>query len=103
MAAIDETISAASPNSKEVSGGEISAPGSRSQTQLPTAQVVPSGVGAFEVELQHAVNGSQLDFTKIGSWDQDSETFGSVFPVSQGVFYRFRHVSGVACRVKLSG
>ena len=106
MHRIDETISTTSTKSREISGTGLSQVGSQAQATLITAQVIPSPAdGDFEVEIQGAINSpdGKRTFTSIGSWDQHDEALLSVLPISLNCSYRFIHVSGVACRVLLTG
>ena len=101
---IGEIVSAANPESKSISGAELLKASAKAQNTFITAQLTPVAAGNFEIELEAAVNtqGSSA-FTKIGSWDQDSDTRMSVLPVSMSVSYRFKRVSGVNCRCVLTG
>ena len=91
--------------SAEISGQELAWPGSKAQASTLTAQIVPSAADAnFDIDLEAAVNtlhGAQ--FTPIGKFTQNDETFASNLDFSLGCLYRFRHISGVACRVLLTG
>ena len=105
MTPIDTKVSAASQYSKNVSGSKMAQMGSKGQSSIFTAQVVPDNPnGEFEVELQGAVNSIHgAVFTKFGSFDQDSETLISAFAFSMNCLYRFKHISGGSCRVLLTG
>ena len=104
LAAIDEIIAAGSEYSNQVSGSELAQPGTKSKSTLMSAQVVPSSGGDFEIEIQGAVNSVHGPvFTKIGTIDQDSDSFMTTFPVSMNSLFRFKHNSGIACRVLMTG
>ena len=105
MPNIDQTISAANPNSESVLGADIAHADSRAQSTLISTQVIPTAEDQdFGVELHMAINSVQgLSWTKIAEWDQASKTLGAVFFISLGTHYRFEHVSGIACRVLLTG
>ena len=101
MNSIDQIITA-DGYSAVAWGSDLGQPGSRGQAATLTAQIDPVVEDAdFEVELHAAVGGHK--FKVIGRWDQDEEVLVSNFDFSAGVAYRFRHVSGTACRVLLSG
>ena len=98
-----DTVTTASPY---ISGAALLQPGAKAGNSLITAQIVPDDATAdFEVHLEAAVNsvdGGPV-FVAIGSWDQDEGTLLTIFPVSFNCLYRFVHVSGEACRVRLVG
>ena len=103
MAGIDQDL-APDEVSRAISGAEVTKPGSHAQATLISAQVIPSADEDFETHIEAAVNSIHgAQFTKIGVWDQNSEALLSVFPVSLGVLYRFRHISGPRTRVRLTG
>ena len=104
MAELDATISAASPLTEYISGTDLSNAGSRQYDRRVTAQFVPSAVGDWNVELEAKVNAIKAPaFASIGSFDQDDEALVVNFPISEGALYRFKHVSGLAVRVLLTG
>lgn len=105
MPNIDQMISAANPNSESVLGADIAHADSRAQSTLISTQVVPSAADqAFIVELHMAINSVHGPvWTKIAEWNEKSKTLGAVFFISLGTHYRFEHVSGIACRVLLTG
>ena len=102
---IDAKISPTATTSPAVSGSSLLRPGSKAQNSLITAQIIPDDPDAdFEVELEGAVNSTGVvTFAMIGFWDQDEETLVTIFPISEGCLYRFVHVSGEPCTVRLTG
>lgn len=102
---IDEIISTSSPTSAEVNGAELARSGGRAQTTQISVQVIPvTEGGRFEVHLEGSINTlSGKVWSRIGQFDSGDEVLLSVFPISQNVNYRLRHVSGVDCRVLLTG
>jgi len=102
-AAIDAVISATSQHSPHVSGAELSNRGSVNHDRQCTIQIIPRAAGNFTVQLEAAANtGADRSFNDIGEWDQDEDTLVSIVPISENVLYRFKHISGAACRVVLT-
>ena len=102
---IDDTVSTANPISRAIGGGELTRGGARAQNTLISVQVEAAQAGDFEVHLEAGVvtGNRSPDFTMIGEFTERDDVHLSVFPVSMGVRYRFRHVDGVPCRVSLTG
>ena len=102
---IDDTISSAKVYSAEVAGTDLVETGSQAQTTGVTAQVIPVADGDFEVDIEDAVVGrnGQYTFTPIGKFRNGDDALASNFPISLRCRYRFRHISGVACKVLLRG
>ena len=102
--AIDQVIGVGGDESKQISGAEIAQIGSRAQNTEVTLQIVPQAAGDFEVHIEGAINTMNgASFDSFGSYDQDSDTLFSIVPISLGCLYRFKHISGVSCRVLLTG
>ena len=102
---IDSVINTTNTTSSEESGTSLSEVGSQAQTTMISAQVVPSSNAAFEVVLEGALlpeSGSHT-FTAIGSFKNTDDTYLSTFPISIHCRYRFRHMSGIECRVLMRG
>lgn len=102
---IDSVINTTDTLSSEESGTSLSEVGSKAQTTMISAQVIPTSSAAFEVELEAALmpeSGSH-EFTPIGSFTNTDDTYLSTFPISIHCRYRFRHVSGIECRVLMRG
>ena len=93
-------ITATAPLSEAVAGLKMAEPGRRGQNTSVTAQVTPETDEDFEVSLEADAGGG---FEKIATWDQDSDTKTSIIPISLMVRYRFRHVSGTSCQVRMVG
>ena len=101
---IDEKISAASDTSDVISGQSLLQPGSRAQNSLITAQIIPDSAADFEVQLEAAVNSrARVEFDAIGEWDQNEDTLITIFPISVNCLYRFKHISGAPCQVRMVG
>ena len=96
-----------SPNSKytkNISGVELSRPGSRAQTTRITVQIIPDDPkGDYEVHLLCGVNTiSSAQMDKFATFTQDDAKVG-FFGVSQGCLYQAEHISGVGCRILMTG
>lgn len=98
------------PISTQFSGNDLAQQGSKGQATQVTAQVIPSDTDSdFRVDFQVAVvdDLGRYDFTKIGSFTEedrgDNGALASAFPISLHAFYRFEHISGIPCRVRLTG
>ena len=101
---IDEIINVGNLMSRSISGSELAARGSNSNNTQITFQIIPQNDLDFEVEVQAAVNSKHgAVYDVIALCDQDEDTLVSIIPISVGCMYRFRHVTGDACRVLLTG
>ena len=104
MADLDAKVSAVFPTTEEVSGARLLRPGSRVHDGYVTIQIIPDDDSAFQVDMEAAVNAkSSRDYDSIGSWTEEDDTLVTVVPISEGVLYRFKHISGSACRVLMTG
>ena len=104
-AVINEVISTTNTLSKSVSGGELTRTTSKAQNTQVTLQIIPlDDMAAFDVDVEAMVNtSSDPEWRAIGKYTRSDETLVSIIPISLGVRYRFRHVSGADCRVLLTG
>ena len=91
---LDDVLTSENLTSAFVSGVQLSASGSRAQTTLIAAQVIPSADDLeYVVHLEAAINSNvNVQFTKIGMFESGDEVNMSTFPVAQNVLYRFRRV-----------
>ena len=102
---IDETISATSQTSAEVSANKLYRATMEGTQQKLSVQVKPNSAAAFEVVLEggiNADNGQVVDWVEIGSWTE-TDTLLSTFDASARTMLRMRHVSGIPCRVVVTG
>lgn len=104
MAGIDDSLTEGN-TTEYLSGQELAQAGTKARSTFISAQVIPSADEEdFEVHIEGAVNSPRGPvFTMIGKIDQDSDTKLCAYPISINCLYRFRHVSGVSCRVLMSG
>ena len=101
---LNEFVSATNAISSMISGSGLARPGEKAQASNITVQVIPDDDSSFEVYLEAGINSHDgAIFTKIGEWKNTDDCLLSIFPISLNCLYRFRHVSGVQCRVKLTG
>lgn len=101
---IDEVLSSSNPTTKPLSGVSIAHGGSLGQSTTFTIQVVPPSSGAWSVSLEGGItpsNGGPPKFDPIADFDESSEQTIVTLPLTLGVQYRWRHVSGgdVTCRL----
>lgn len=106
MNEIDETISTSNPESEHLSGQAVAKEGTN-VTAWATAQVERIATsGDYEVVLEQArvPKSGSPKFRPIGDFDQTEDGMTPQnFPVNTGSLYRFRHVSGAACKVLMGG
>ena len=96
---IDEIVSTTSPESKCTNGVDLAGVGEKSQNAQVTAFVQPSvPAGSYYAVAFEMGAGSQ--FQALHGFDSYTQQ-PFTFPVTSGMLYRFRHVSGAAARVSL--
>ena len=105
-----EILTADNPLSTQYSGDKLAQQGAQGQATQITAQVIPSDADSdFRVDFEVAVvdDLGRYDFTKIGRFSEedrgDNGSLASAYPISLHAFYRFKHISGIACTVRLTG
>ena len=97
-------IDSTNPESQSKSGKELAEPGRNTTLTRITAQVVPTSEDEFQVLIEAAVNDPKgKDWEPIGEITQSSKPKLLQFDISFNVIYRFRHISGIRCKVKMVG
>ena len=108
---LDAQLSSAAALSREVSGSELLGQSMKGYFPFVMCQVIPSADGDFEIRVEHGINtdAGVVQWDKTGKLTQETEDeegdlirYFNFNPVP-GCLYRVRHVSGLACRVMMSG
>ena len=100
---IDAIVTSADPLSPELEGANLLL-GTIDRSHPATLQIEPMADGDFEVHLESRVIVAQgeLSWRVVGAYDQDEQDENlQRFLVSHNSEYRFKHISGVACRCVL--
>ena len=98
------TLNTENNETEPMPGAELARTGSRSHTTLISVQIIPSGDGDFELQIQGGViSKSGVKYTRFGTFTQDDETLLTPIHISQGCNYKIFHISGIECIVRVTG